>query len=569
MSIPETTIQNILNSIDIVEVIGESIRLTKSGRNFKARCPFHNEKTPSFHVSPEKQIFHCFGCNAGGNAISFVMKMEGLTYPEAIRKFAKKCGIEIKENLYEDDKQLKEREIIYKILEEAGVFYQKMLAESNAVKNWLKKRGISDESIKKYRLGYSPASSKTLFNEIVKRGYSPDIYYKTGLGSHGKDFFYNRIIFPIFDITGRIVAFGGRVFDNDNQPKYLNSPETTVYSKSGILYGLNFAGKSIKDANSVVILEGYIDVIMCHQFGLTNTVATLGTAFTSQHSSILKRYSDNVIIAYDPDMAGRSSALRSCEILLASDLYVKIAMLPDGKDSDEILLANGEDKLKDIFHNAKSYVNFLVDEKSNLYDIKTIEGKRDLSKLVLPVISKVPNEIVKSEYLKTLSERLSIKEEILNSEMSKIKQYKQYKNSTDSKDVVLINNISIVERNLISVLINNIKLIDYISDIIQAADNIIDDFGNIEVRKILNLLIEKRKNGYISITPAELIDLAGPSLISQILISDSNIASPEKFVKSYRDAVLCKRQKKSLEQIKVKDLTEFMEISKKLKGSKK
>lgn len=572
MSIPESTIQNILNSVDIVDVVGESVRLTKSGRNFKARCPFHSEKTPSFMVSAEKQIFHCFGCNAGGNAIGFVMKMEGLTYPEAIKKLAKKCGIEIKETYSAADaQQSKERETIFRILEDAAVFYRQFFDNSKIAKDWVKKRGISDDTVKKFRIGYAPESSKTLVNAAVKKGYTKEELYKAGIASSdkpacqsetaGRDFFYNRIIFPIFDITGRVVAFGGRVLDGKSLPKYINSPETVVYSKSKILYGLNFAGKAIRDAGSAVILEGYIDVVMCHQFGFENTAATLGTAFTQNHSSILKRYTDNIIIAYDADTAGNSSALRSCDVLLADDLYVKVAQFPAGKDSDEILLSGGADELKNIFSNAKSYIDFLVEWKSASFNPDTIEGKRDIAKIVLPVILKIPNAIVKSEYIKMLSERLGIKEGILNSEMSKIKNVFPRTVSADKTNIK--KNINPSERNLISVLVKNLKLINSLADVTG------EDFSRAEIREIFCLLLKLKEDGRTSVAPAELVEKSGSDFITQILMDDDGVADPAKFVESYRAAVMLARDKKNMERLKKENLNEFIRISKKIKGSKR
>lgn len=563
MSIPEATIQNILNSANIVEVIEESVRLVKSGRNYKACCPFHKEKTASFFVNSEKQIFHCFGCNVGGNAISFLMKMEGLTYPDAIRKLAKKYSIEIKETGYsDDDKTYKERETIYKILEEAGIFYQKLLNENTIAKNWLKKRGINSETIEKFCIGYAPASSKTLYNAAVKKGYSKDILYKSGVISTDKDFFYNRIIFPIFDVTGRIIAFGGRVLDDKTMPKYLNSPETVVYSKSKTLYALNFAGKSIRETNSAVILEGYIDVIMCHQYGINNTIATLGTALTSQHSSILKRYTDNITVAYDPDAAGRSSSIRSSEILLANDLQVKISQLSNGKDSDEILISDGADKLKSIFSDSISYIDFLISEKSKIYDYKSIEGKVDIVKSVLPVISKIPNIIVKSEYIKLLSEKLEIKEELLNQELHKIDNLNSNKN-IQTENINIKRNISLTEYNLISVLIRDLELTDKISDITE------EDLNNVEIRNIFNILVGLRKEGRTSISPAELVQIINSDIISQMLISDCNIADPEKFIESFNKAINLKRGRIKMEQLKKEDIGEFLRISKMIKGTKK
>ncbi|MFH1540334.1 MAG: DNA primase [Elusimicrobiota bacterium] len=567
MLIEEATIQKVLSACDIVDVLEGYIRLTKSGSNFKARCPFHNEKTPSFMVSPQKQIFHCFGCNAGGNAISFVMKIEELTYPEAICKLAQKYNIEIKETYSEADSKLsQERNTIYKILDDANLFFQKHLDDNTTIKNYLKKRGLTDETIKKFKIGYAPKLFQALLNTFIKKGYSKDLLYKAGVISSNKDrdFFIDRIIFPIFDITGRIVAFGGRVLKDAVQPKYLNSPETTLYSKSRILYGLNFAGKSIRENNSAIILEGYIDVIMCHQYGITNTIATLGTAFTQQHSLLLKRYTDNIIVSLDSDAAGRSSAIRSCEVLLNDDLYVKIAQLPDDKDSDEILVSDGADKLKNIFLNVKSYIDFFIDEKSNSFDVKTIEGKRGIVKLILPVLSKIPNAVVKSEYIKILSERLGLKEEIIKMEITRLKPEVEYYNNNSTQQTKKIENeINIVERNLISAISSNIKLVDYIPENLQI------DFVSNRTKKIIDVFRNLRKGGRNSVTPAELMELTNDDIISESLINSSNLPDAEKFVKSFIDTVLVNIEKKKLEKIKVSDIKQFVEISRKIKGSKK
>ncbi|MFH0948285.1 MAG: toprim domain-containing protein, partial [Elusimicrobiota bacterium] len=308
--------------------------------------------------------------------------------------------------------------------------------------------------------------------------------------------------------------------------------------------------------------------IMCHQYGITNTVATLGTAFTPQHSSLLKRYTDNVLVAYDPDTAGRSSAIRSCEVLLNDDLYVKIAQLPDGKDSDEILISDGADKVKNVFKNSKSYINFFIDEKSSTmagFDVKTIEGKRGLIKLALPVISKIPNAVVQSEYIKTLSERLGVKEEIIKTEMARLKtETKRYDGGLSQQMPEVENKINIEERNLISVLAGDMKLIDYIPENLQI------DFVNDETKKIFDILCDLRRiKGRDSVTSAELVELTGDELVSKILISDYKLPNPGKFVKSYVDAISIRMEKKKLEKIKASDIERFVEISKKTKGSKK
>jgi len=563
MSISQTTIQNVLNATDIVSVVSEYVNLKKVGTNYRARCPFHNEKTPSFYVNSEKQIFHCFGCNSGGNAISFLMKIAALSYPEAIKKLASKKGIEIKEEnskYYRTDSDEKDK--IYKVLEDACQFYQKHLNGNNEILKWLKARGINEGSVKKFRIGFSPSSGGSLVNAATKKGYSADILHKAGIASSGRDFFFNRIIFPIFDITGRVIAFGGRAMDDKTMPKYLNSPETIVYSKSRVLYGLNFAGKAIKEQGSAVLLEGYIDVVMCHQYGIDNTVAALGTAFSQQHSLLLKRYADGVVVAYDSDSAGKASAARTADILLSDDFQIKIACLPEGKDSDDVLLSEGDVRLKNIFNKAKSYIDFIIDEKSAVCDPDTIEGKKQLAGIVLPVISKIPNSIVQSEYIKVLSERLKVKSEFLILEMAKNRR--RNSEQVTAQPASAENGIFKKEMHLISVIACDLSLADCLKDI---ADTV---FTSPSTKNIYGILLDLRQQGKKSVTCAELIEIVGPDAnITDSFINDFKVANPQVYVHKYREAVIHGLETKHLKSLKDKDIKAFQAMSRRMKGSQK
>jgi len=563
MAISQTTIQNILNSIDIVDVVGDYVNLAKAGLNYRARCPFHNEKTPSFYVNQEKQIFHCFGCNAGGNAITFVMRIEGINYPEAVKKLAGKAGIEIKDEFSGHDGRIaEEKETIYNVLEDACLFFQKYLEKNRRCMEWIEKRGIERDTAKRFRLGYAPSGGSALVNAALKKKYSADILKKSGLASSGlKDFFYNRIIFPIFDVTGRVLAFGGRTLNDAVMPKYLNSPETLVYSKSRVLYGLNFAGRSIKEKNRCVLVEGYVDVVVSHQFGITETVAGLGTAFTQQQASVLKRYSDNIILAYDSDTAGRTSALRTADILLANDFQVKIAVLPDKSDTDEVLLDSGAKGLENIYKKSKTYVDFLVDENSKQFDIKTISGKKRIAAAALLTIAQIPNMVVKSEYLKILSERLKVKSEFLYLEMSKIKQ-----NRFRGHDRVAVSspqNTTMAMNILLSILVKDLKMTDYFTDICDEV------FTTDAAQKIFGVLRTLQKEGKTSIAPAELSLLVGTEHnITDIFMNDFKISDPQSYVKEYSNSVLLKINKKKLHGLAATP-DEFSSMAKKIKGSHK
>ncbi len=309
MSISPETIDQIRLASDITEIVREYVpTMKKAGRNWKGLCPFHHEKTPSFMVSPEKGIFHCFGCHAGGDVYKFVMLIDGLSWVEAVKKLAQRAGITIKETREETIKR-SEKQKLYDILEQASLFYNRCLtelAEASAARNYLKERGITEETIEKFRIGFAPqghllaAAEKkgTTFEQMSLAG----LFIKT---ERGKKFEYmgGRIVFPIFDTQGRIVAFGGRTL-KDEQPKYLNTPETTIYSKSAHLYGLHQALPSLRTQKKAVILEGYMDVVVTHQGGVPFTVATLGTALTPQHTHLLNRYAENIVLLFDSDNAG-------------------------------------------------------------------------------------------------------------------------------------------------------------------------------------------------------------------------------------------------------------------------
>src|SRR5882724_1537182 len=336
--IPEVTIARVRESANLVDIVREHVpTLKKRGRNYLARCPFHQEKTPSFNVNPEMGVFKCFGCGTGGDVFKFVMLTEGLTYPEAIRKIAGRVGIAIEEEkseaLTEDAKQ---KQVLYGLLEDAARFYHRHLMESHeadAARAYLAKRGLTEATLVNFAIGFAPASGTALRDAASKKGWSLEVLEKAGLvrrkdGGRIHDAFWNRIMFPIWDNQGRMVAFGGRAM-GDAMPKYINSSETPVYSKSRHLYGLFQGLATLRKERRVVILEGYMDVVTCHQFGLDCTAATLGTALTEDHVRILRRYADHVTLLFDPDAAGAQASIRGGELLVADGFTVDVVTLPD------------------------------------------------------------------------------------------------------------------------------------------------------------------------------------------------------------------------------------------------
>jgi DNA primase len=428
--IPEETITRIRESLNLAELVREHVpTLKKRGRNYQARCPFHQERTPSFSVNAEMGIFKCFGCGAGGDAFKFLMLIEGLTYPEAIKKIAARVGVPIEEEKSEAvTAEAKEKEVLYGLLEDAASFYHRTLIESKdaaEVRAYLAKRGLTEASLVKFAIGYAPASGVALRDAAAKKGWSVDILDKAGLvrrkdGGRVHDAFWNRIMFPIWDAQGRIVAFGGRAM-GDAMPKYINSSETPVYSKSRHLYGLFQGLATLRKERHVVILEGYMDVVTCHQFGLDQTAATLGTALTDDHVRILRRYADKVTLLFDPDAAGAQASLRGGELLVADGFTVDVVTLPDNVDVDELLVDKGRAVVDDYLTHAVSYMDYFIAQAQKRHPGMAPEIKLTIAREVLPVIHKIKDPLLQDEYLGRLANALRVEKAILGQQMKRLK----------------------------------------------------------------------------------------------------------------------------------------------------
>jgi len=428
--IPQNILDDIVNRVDIVEVISGYIPLKKAGRNFKALCPFHHEKTPSFMVSPDRQIYHCFGCGAGGNVFNFLMRYERIEFPEAVQILAKKAGVNLPR--FQPEQAQRQEALttqLYKINALAAEFYSRCLASEAGAKArvYLHRRGIGEEAIRQFRLGFAPAGRDALLNFLRSRGISISLIEKAGLilkkevGVGFYDRFRNRIIFPICEIKGRIVGFGGRLLDGERLAKYVNSPETLLYVKGKNLFGLNVSKESIRVCDSVAIVEGYLDFITPYINGFTNIVASLGTALTIDQIRLLKRYTSNVIMVYDADRAGEEATLRSLDLLIEEDLNVKVACLGEGLDPDAFIRKNNIEAFRKKIDAAVPLFDYKLKILNERYDSNVIEDRAKIAKEMLISINRFRNEIIKSEYIKRLAYELKIKEDSLRLELTKIK----------------------------------------------------------------------------------------------------------------------------------------------------
>ena len=364
-------IDKVREANDIVSVVSEYVQLKKAGNRFVGLCPFHTERTPSFSVSPDRQLFYCFGCHVGGNVFTFIMKMEGLTFPEAVRRLGQRAGIDVSTDAESPQERAarERRESIYRVNALALEYYRQILMRAphaQGARDYLKRRRIESDTQEKFKLGYAPASWDSLLSIIAGKGIPPALTYEAGLASRASgttryyDRFRNRLVFPIVNVYGRVVGFGGRALD-DSMPKYLNSPESAVFSKRSNLYGINLASDSIRRNGKAVLVEGYMDVISAHQAGHTNVVATLGTALTTEQARVVLRYANQVILCYDADMAGSDATARGVHTTTALGLDVRVAVLPEGHDPDSFIRERGGKAFRKCIDEAVVFTRYRLD----------------------------------------------------------------------------------------------------------------------------------------------------------------------------------------------------------------
>ncbi len=489
-------IDEIKDRLDIVDVVKDYVKLEKAGVNYRALCPFHSEKTPSFFVSPSRQIWHCFGgCGKGGDIFRFIMEVEGVEFNDALRVLAAKAGIELKK---QDPKIKTERQRIYEICELSTRFFEKKLKESSTkkVEKYLLERGINQESIKEWRLGYSPEKWSDLIDFLENKNYSAKEVEKAGLAvkKEGTNRYYDRfrgrIIFPVFDFNSQPIGFGGRIFDPENekqkQAKYLNTSNTLIYDKSKILYGIDKARSSARKTGFCVLVEGYTDAIMSYQAGVENVVATSGTALTPYQLKILKRYCNNLIMAFDMDVAGDSATKRGIELAQENDFNIKVALMPENLDPADLILENPvswKEALKKSIH----VVSFYFQTAFSRFDSSVPENKKKIARLVLPIIKKIDSDIEKDFWIQKLAEKLEVKENSVIEDLIKIKdepikfKEKHEENQTKKQRIDLLE-----ERFLALVIKNKDKIKDLTSDDFS--------FFSKETQEIINGIKQGKEN---------------------------------------------------------------------------
>ena len=511
--ITKETIDKIFSTIRVEEIIGEYVQLKRAGSNFKGLSPFHEEKSPSFVVSPSKQIWKDFSTGKGGTAISFLMEIENFTYPEALRHAAKKYGIEIEENVREyseEEKQSQtERDLLYKIHEVANDFFQDQLWKSEEGKmiaySYFKERELRDDIIKKFQLGYSPEKKNAFTEFALEKSYSKDILEKSGLSifpensPSGIDRFRDRVVFPIHSFSGRVLGFGARILKNNvKTAKYLNSPETEIYHKSNVLYGLNQGKQSISRKNLCLLVEGYMDVVSLHQSGIENVVASSGTSLTTEQIKLIKRLTENVTILFDGDKAGIKASFRSIDMLLSEGMNIRVLLFPDGDDPDSFARKHPQEYVENfIDKEAKDFIDFkaeiLLKDAGN-DPIRKAESIRDIVKSV----AFVQNALKREVYLKEVSNKFGLSEQSLFNELqiqTNVTQQQESKPKFEEKKVAP--KLEIVQEGTFSVnplVLQEEKLVDlmlkYGDFVLDRKDSEGNDYKITVIEEILNHLEE-------------------------------------------------------------------------------
>ena len=558
-------IDEVRQTNDIVDIISQYVHLKRSGRNFFGLCPFHSEKSPSFSVSPDKQIFHCFGCGVGGNVFTFLTKIEGISFIEAVQTLAERSNIQLptlENNRDSAKEELKAK--VYKVNEFAAKFYHENLykPESKTAQEYIKKRKLTNETLKSFEIGFSGKFDE-LYNALTKEGFEEKEILESGLvnkNDNGKyiDRYRNRLMFPICDVRGRVIAFGGRVLD-DSKPKYINSPENIVYSKGRHLFGLNVAKKG--DTKKILIVEGYMDVISLHQRGITNVVASLGTAMTQAQGWLLRKSSEQIILSFDTDEAGLSAKMRALDILQNMGCDIRILQMEGAKDPDEYVIKYGNARFNSLIDKALSVVEFKVKVLKNDLNLNNTNDKIKFLNEIAKLLSKIDNTIEKEVYIEKIAKSYDISKEAIYAEVNKLaysdskgqkvleksKPVVTHKKVSESKvseavikkENTILSLLLIGDLNVFKVIQTNIKVEDFRDSLNQQiAKKLYEEFekGNSNINGILDNLDEEEQNH-----------------ITMIMADDYEIKDIEKAI----DDIIQSYEKEKLNERKIQILEEL------------
>lgn len=579
-------VEQIRSTSDIVEVIEEHVPLKKSGKNYIGLCPFHSEKTPSFSVSPEKQIYHCFGCGEGGNVFSFLIKFSNFSFPEAVTQVGKRYGITVSTQAHgykgesQHNSQAYKKEKYFTLNKLAAEFFcQNLFKKSGkSAQDYLQKRNISSDTIKRFQVGYADNDWDSLFTHFRKRNADLRELEKIGLikskesGKGHYDCFRGRIIFPIIGLDDKIRGFGGRDISlNEKAPKYINSSESVIYNKSEILFGFNIAKESIRKNGFVVIVEGYFDLISLYQHGFESVVATCGTALTAKHAGLIRRYTDNVVLLFDSDEAGHKATTRGFEILLEYGLNVKVVDLPENTDPDTFINRFGLAELREKIDKSELFIEYLANKIAGKVNLNSLEEKIRGLNTIVPYLAKIENSIERSEYIRKISELFQVPQQSLQDQLKKKREIKKTKidSKIESKIEKKVSDWS--ERNLVRLVIlhpENIEKVKIKIDSGHFSDGILKEV----IKFIFDMNVSKEQ-----LSPQKIVGLIpiekGRKAVTELLMEPIEFDNPDKVLEDCIQSIFKKAKQKDVENlikqrieaVNSKKVAEFHKLDKDLK----
>lgn len=587
MALPEEFLQELKMRCDLTDIASSYISLKRKGRNMVGLCPFHGEKTPSFNIYTENNSFYCFGCGAGGDVITFIMKIENLDYIEAVRFLAQRVGMNMPENSY-DDSMAQLRKRIYEANRESARFFHKMLYsnEGRAGLEYLRNRGLTEKTIRRFGLGFAPDNRFALSNHLRDMGFrdnelvSANLVYKNKSGKGTNDRFYNRVMFPIIDVRGNVIAFGGRIM-TDQKPKYLNTSDTPVFKKSANLFSLNNA-KNTPD-RTLILCEGYMDVISVNQAGFENAVATLGTALTSEQAVLMKRFADEVIICYDADEAGQKATQRAIDILRKSGLNIRVLTVPDGKDPDEFIKKHGDNgsaAFYNLVNGSSNDTEYRLSKVRAKYDLKQPNQRVQYLDEAVKVLSAIDDGIEQDVYSSKLAEETGVQRETIISELKRLnrqrkrgyqkKEFRKFQTALSGQDDKINTQhkdeprATRSEEMLISHIINHPELAPYVSSKISV-DEFVTDFN----KSLFRYILEKINNGYEPLnTVNEDFTQDEISKIYGIIQHTVTVNPTQQMIDEYINIILEEKHKLKKEDIANASVEEINDYIKKLREKK-